>query len=372
MRIMHVIDSLNLGGAERMLVEIANQASDDGHAVSVCVTRQGTTLEEALRPGIRVLVLDRRRRFDWTAMGRFATEVRNSGVDILHVHGRSTFSFVALSSALRYIRIPIILHDHYGSIEVDPSVPLWFRHWGARYVSHYVGVYEKLAAWAQEAGVLPGRISVMGNVLDLSRIERGHTNDLRAQLGIGQDKLLGIVVGNVRWEKGTDLLVEALAASSESAGVRILLVGREDDCELAEACRSQSLRLGIRESLVFLGERTDVPDLLHSVDFAVMPARSESGPLVLIEYMAAGLPFVATRVGDVGHRVAALGVPEFVTPGNPDELAAGLRRLVSLSHSERIARGDSGKRVAFDHLDIRKVMSTWYNIYESTIRTAVQ
>lgn len=71
MNILHVIDSLAVGGAERVLVELSNQAEQDGHRVAVCVTRSETTLAAGLRPEIDLWVLGRRRRFDFPAMKRF-------------------------------------------------------------------------------------------------------------------------------------------------------------------------------------------------------------------------------------------------------------------------------------------------------------
>lgn len=79
MRILHVIDSLELGGAERMLVEIANSATADGHEVSACVTRSATTLASDLHPKIKLTTLNRSRQIDLHAMRRLAIERTRAG-----------------------------------------------------------------------------------------------------------------------------------------------------------------------------------------------------------------------------------------------------------------------------------------------------
>ena len=111
MRIMHVIDSLEIGGAERMLVEIANAAAADGHEVFACVTRSVTTLAADLHPKIKLIALNRRRPLDLPAMRRFADDAHRHCVDVFHAHGRTTLSFVAAARTLRLTRIPIVFLD---------------------------------------------------------------------------------------------------------------------------------------------------------------------------------------------------------------------------------------------------------------------
>jgi glycosyltransferase involved in cell wall biosynthesis len=364
MHIMHVIDSLEVGGAERMLVEIANQTAAVGHRVSVCVTRSRRILADSLRPGITLTTLNRGRRFDWAAMKNFATLIKDQKTDVIHVHSRSTFAFLSLAKTLRLIHPPIILHDHYGSIEIDPSIPLWFRIWAKHSLHHYVAVYSKLATWAETAGIPKGKISVIENALDLKPVCQAAPLDLRRELGLPARVLIGIVAGGIRPEKGIDVLLEAVARCSCRHLIKILVAGGERDRDYAQACRAQISALHLVDRLDFLGERLDFANLIKGADFALIPSRSESGPLVLIEYMAAGLPFVATKVGAVARRVAGLGIPEFVAPDEAGSLAAALDRLVTLSPAERRSRAQSGKTAALRCFDIRQQMPQWYRIYE--------
>src|SRR5579859_489853 len=108
MHILHMIDSLERGGSERMLVDIANATVGDGYLVSVCVTRQKTTLASELRPQIKVWVLNRRRTIDWAAMRRMAQIVREQQVSVVHAHGRSTFALLVFARVLRILKTPVV------------------------------------------------------------------------------------------------------------------------------------------------------------------------------------------------------------------------------------------------------------------------
>src|SRR2546423_11985880 len=108
LHIMHVCDTLGLGGAERMLVDIANATAADGNRASVCITRSNLTLAKTLRPDIPCFALERERRWDdLAAMRRMGQFVTRNGVDLIHCHGRTSFGFAAVARKLRLFRKPI-------------------------------------------------------------------------------------------------------------------------------------------------------------------------------------------------------------------------------------------------------------------------
>jgi glycosyltransferase involved in cell wall biosynthesis len=371
MRIMHAIDSLDIGGAERMLVELANAAVIDGNEVFVVVTRSATTLAPDLHPKIKLFTLNRRHRLDLWAMRRMAVHAHHHCIDVFHAHGRTTLSFIAAARTLRLTHIPIVFHDHYGGIEIERSVPHWFRLWACHHVSQYVGVYDKLGNWAASAGVPPQRIHVIENALDLGRFdsEAGSCDStLRRQFAVPDDLLLGIVICGIRREKGVDVLLNALAQSEQRGAFKIMLIGGERDPSYAAACRAQCSLLGLDDTVIFAGQRSNAAELIPEADFAIVPSRSESGPLVLIEYLIAGLPFVATKVGSVGMRTCSLGVPDFVDAGDVRGLARAFDNLLRLTRHQRRQRGEMGRAVARAYFDIRRAMPQWYAVYNAAAR----
>ncbi|MGH9365060.1 MAG: glycosyltransferase, partial [Thermoanaerobaculia bacterium] len=120
-------------------------------------------------------------------------------------------------------------------------------------------------------------------------------------------------------------------------------------------------------AVLFLGERYDAASLMRGVDFALVPSRSESGPLVLIEYLANGVPFVCTKVGGISERVSAVGVPEFVEPNDPAALADAMDRLLRLDTDQRRLRGGVGHEIAAAHFDVLQARRRWYAVYASAL-----
>jgi glycosyltransferase involved in cell wall biosynthesis len=368
---MHVIDSLARGGAERMLVEIANRSIQEGYSVSVCVTRSETSLADSLNTKIRLFVLGRRRRFQLAPMMTFSKLVETEGIDLLHAHGRPTLSFLAFLKAAGLIKRPVVFHDHLP-LEMGPQIPLWFRFLGKRSVDHYVGVYPDLAEWACTAGIPRPRVSIIENGLSLNNSRHIPSAVLKEKFGIEKDTLVGILVGRLDSQKGIDVLLDAIAVSRKGRNARVLIVGKDFDPAYSLACRAQSTKSGLDKSVSFVGEQSNISALLKAADFALLSSRYESGPLVLIEYMAAGLPFVATNVGGIASRGKALGVPGFVPPENPAAFSEALDQLLSLSTEQRSVRGELGRAVALKHFNIDNAMPQWVKVYDSAMSTGLQ
>jgi glycosyltransferase involved in cell wall biosynthesis len=364
LHVLHVIDGLGLGGAERMLVDIANRTVADGHRVSVCVTRDNVTLARELDSRVHVLVLARRARISPVGLAWLARFIRTDRVDVIHVHLRSNLAFVLQLRALRAIATPIVFHDHYGTIEVDTAVPVWFRI-GHRFVDRYVGVYDKLTAWARGAGMPAARTTTIPNALDLSRFG-APASPIRGELGIGS-ATLAVMVATLRRDKGIEVLLDALARTAAREQLRVLVAGTDGEPAYAAQCKARCSELGLDRVVTFLGGRTDVPGLLAAADLALLSSHTESGPLVLIEYLAAGLPIVSTRVGDIGRRLAGAGVPGFVAAGDAAAFARELDALLALTPAERRARGELGKQILVEGWDIRSAMPRWYSVYRDAI-----
>ena len=364
MHVLHVIDSLGLGGAERMLIDIANATVADGHRVSVCITRADTTRAADLHEDIELLVLARRSRLDPTAIAILVRWLRNNSVDVLHVHMRSSASFVLVLRIALLVRAPIVFHDHFGTIETDTSVPLWFR-LGHRAFAAYVGVYERLAAWARGAGMPPDRVYTIENRLDLTRLVGNAPVDLHVELGLDSAVPIGILVATLRSPKGVQVAIEA--ASLTIHPFHLVIVGAEGEPAYAEACRTLVRRLDLGARVTFLGPRTDVPSMLVGANLALLSSHTESGPLVLIEYAAAGVPFVATRVGEVGRKLSALGVPGFVAAGDIAAFARAIDIVLAATNAEREERISVARRVLDGEFDLRPIMPRWYEVYRAAI-----
>lgn len=350
--VLHVIDTLSPGGAERMAVEIANRTPGK---VTVCGTRALGELASSLEPDVNVFSLQRKRRWDLHAVRELATFCRERSVDVIHVHGRSSYLLVALLRVTRRLpgRVGVIAHDHYGDVEIEPRLGLAYRLALALVQPVYVGVHPTLTALAG-TGIFRCK--------DAVTIENAITFDSAPPERSDTEVPTGVMVANVRPSKDVATAIDALDRVAQRSW-KVLVVG-DSAGEYAETCQNRVKGLGLAGRIEFLGIRDDVRQLLRTADFGIHSARSESGPLVLLEFANASLPFVSTQVGTVGHRLWKEGVPGFVPPGDVEGFARGLDQLLTMSHEDLMERGRLGRSVAQRSYDLSRVITRWTAVYD--------
>ncbi len=365
MKILHIIDSLAIGGAERMLAVLANAFHRAGHEVEVCATRCSGGTEALIDRGIPIHVLGRRSRYDFRGLVRFCRLVKEKNFDILHVHGRSTGAFVAVAKIVAGITGVVVLHDHHG-VRLNRRVPLTFRLLTKRILGCYVGVSEEHLRWSLCAGIPPQLTNYLPNALPLGNESMGSVQDQDCGR-LEKTRMLGVCIGGIRREKGILELIEAVSRLKNTREFRIDVVGGVRDRKYYEECLRAVSSHGVESEIHFVGEVPQAVHLFREADFAVIPSLSESGPLVLIEAMLAGIPFVCTRTGGVAEAAALAGIEEFVEPENVDELAGGIERLLSLSWEERCARGEKAKEFAEKEFNIERWIPEWIALYEKAL-----
>ena len=350
-----------------MAVEIANATDLEHYRVSVCVTRKDLTLKDDLHEQVGLLHLDRRRTLDWDKFSQLSDFCDQEQVHLLHVHGRFSFLLVTFLSIFypKIRRIPVVLHDHYGDVEVDPYLPISLQAALLIKKPYYVGVHEKLTEIVIKKGIVYGRAKTIHNAINFRvyQSEAPATSAWHASY----PGPYGVLVANIRVSKDIQLLLHALA-KIKGLPWTVAIAGDLVDVPYARACQALHRELGLEGRVLFLGKRLDVSTLLRQADFALLTSCTESGPLALIEYAAAGLPFVSTRVGSIGQLLASEGLPGFVEPGDVAGLAQAIQDVLELSPSQRTERGLRGQAIAARWFDIREAILDWYQVYETALK----
>jgi glycosyltransferase involved in cell wall biosynthesis len=366
--VMVVVDALAMGGAEQVAVDHANTFDRRTHRVHVLATRDGGPLVDRLADDVSLTILGRSATWDLRGLARFARIVRRSGIDVIHSHGRGAMKFVALARGLGLITPRHVFHDHFGWLHLDRGAGVALRAAMRLGVDAYLGVDARLCSWAcTTAGMPPERTFLCRSGVDASRFARAQPLPLRSELAIRDDQLVIAMIANLRHPKDHPTLLRALAeiAPELRDRVKVVIVGALGVDPAYEAgCRAMIERLGLADQVVLYGPSADPPALLAAADAAVLSSKNETGPLVVLEYMAAGLPFIATDTGELSHAVRDLGVGFVPPPRDHLALAAALTELISMSDDERRAMGDRGRQVVLDTFDQPIVTRQIEEVYE--------
>jgi glycosyltransferase involved in cell wall biosynthesis len=364
--ILHVIDGLAPGGAERVLVEIANETDKNRYRVSVCVTHSDVTLASLLDRQISVFILDRHHRLELDKFKRFAEICRCEKVDIIQAHMRSSFLFVCALQAMGILqRLPIIFHEHTG-VEINNHIPLEVQLGMKLLHPYFVGVNSELTQSATDCGISNERASTIPNAIKFSRYQVRPSKSLEEILGYTVDSPVGIMVANI-WQMKNHLFFLDAMGKLQDEKWTVLLVGGATDSTYFANVKSRVNELGLGKRIIFLGTRIDIPQLLRLADFGIFSSKSETGPVVLLEYIAAELPFVSTSVGLVGKSLRELGIPCLVETNDLNGFVRGIQELIHIDKNERAKRTEQALRLTSPIFDIDSVMANWYMLYDKIL-----
>jgi glycosyltransferase involved in cell wall biosynthesis len=302
-----------------------------------------------------------------SAIPRFVRTLRSLGPMLFHAHlnwpGACKFGLAGALAA----RIPGVVATVHSFPDVEPT-----RIAAVEWALIARGVDRFLVASRHGANHLAttipstaARTDVVPNGIDPSAYMHRFDPALRKQLVRGSTRRLLLVSARLDPHKGHATL---LAACRDMPDVQVVFAG--EGVERA-SLEQLSARLGIRDRVVFLGFRTDIPRLLAACDVVVLPTLREAFGLALLEGMAAGRPVVSTRVGGPEEIIVDDESGLLVPPRNPEALAAAIRRILEdRSLALRLARGGRARVAA--HFTFRSITRQTVRVYQDILRGVVR
>jgi glycosyltransferase involved in cell wall biosynthesis len=324
LRILHVIQELGTGGAERILVSAYSGARDAGHTVAVAAAPGPLAAELAEQPYPLPIVGRRPWRVPAAALAvrRAVGAIRP---DVVHAHNPT----MALAAGLvtRRGRKPPGLVNVHGVPEEDwPTAVRLVRLSGLAPVACGPGVAAALA----EHGCTP--FATVPNAVGPAPPPAG-----REELKLEPGTRLVLTVGRLVEQKNHELAIRAIAGVPDSV---LAIAG---DGPLRPRLERVASEVGVDGRVRFLGVRPDVRALMGAADAIVLSSRWEGLPLSALEALASGTPLVATSVRGLRELVVD-GQDALLAPEEPEALAAALRSV--LDDPELAARlAEAGKRV---------------------------
>jgi len=330
-RVFHLIDSFNVGGTETQAVELARRLPATGYEVTVgCLKREGP-LEDRLQ-GTGIAIREFRSRGGIDSPSGLRQLLRMTwflrSFDIVHTH--DLWSNLVGVPAARLAGVPAIVSSrrdlsHSEWYQGRRRVCLkWIQNLGGTVVTNAVPIRDVLLG---EDRFDPRKVRVIHNGVDVAKFKSARKDRIRLFPDAGDGKLV-VLVGNMHTDvKGHPWLIAAAPAVLEQfPDTRFVLVGEGEQRSHFE---KQVRDLGFLQSFLFLGRRSDIPEILASCDIAVLPSRAEGLPNAVLEYMAAGLPVIASRVGGNAELVQD-GVTGMLVPSEDSAaLSAALLKLLS-------------------------------------------
>lgn len=328
--VAHMIDNLGVGGAQRVVVTLAKVAAQENIKTTLITLRREPIhtpfLEELKAAGVPVRIFPARRLLDRKRIGSVMRYLQDEDFDVLHTN--LTYAHIIGALAGRRAGLPVVttLHSIYNKSPLIQRPRQQLESWALRYGTRAVIGVGHVVAQAHQSRVGRQPIVVLPNAveMDLPTLSIKERTALRTELVGDPSRPLIISVGRLATPKQqSDLLTAFNELRATHPTAALIIVGGG---ELHEALSSQIQRLHLTGHAILLGTRSDVPRLLLASDMFASSSIWEGLPLAMLEAMAAGLPIVATSVGDVAQLVEGCGL--VVPSRQPSALAQALRTLL--------------------------------------------
>lgn len=356
-RVAFCITDLDVGGAERMFVELVTRLDRRRWEPRVfCLSGPGALVDRLQASGIPVACFGAKSVRNLGVIWRLAAELKKFRPMLIqsflfhaNLVGRLAAWWAAVPLVVCGIRVA----------ERRSRLPLWLDRLTQGFVDHNVCVSRAVAEYSiHNACLRTSKVSVIANGVDYQRFATATAVD-RAALGLTTAPLV-LFVGRLDPQKAPFVLLEAFERLiARHADWQLLFVG---EGPLRSSMTEWVAKHRLNSSVHFAGWRPDVPELLRTADVLVLPSLWEGMPNIVLESMATGLPVVVSRVEGTEELIRDGETGLLATPGSVEELERQIEKvLIDREFSTSLTK--AAQQVIFKGFTIEAMVRDYEQLY---------
>jgi glycosyltransferase involved in cell wall biosynthesis len=363
--ILHYTETSYPGGSETILAYIAKNLDPEKYYSLACVMNKGWLTDHLDEIGVEYIIIENKRSFDIKYLLDLITLIKKRNIKLVHAHEFVTDFYGSL--AARLTGIPAIGTIHGKGYFTEK----WRRKIAFKAAiamcSRMIAVSDDLRSYLIGELNLKNtdKILTLHNGIDLQKYSARDSSDkLRAQLSLKPHTLIAGTTGSLHPVKGMHFLLLAMEqVIKRIPNFKLIIAGTGD---LEQDLKQQAICLGIEKNVLFLGFRSDIPDLLNLFDIYVCSSISEGLSLSILEAMATGKPVVATEVGG-NHELINPDENGFLVP--PADPAALAKKIIILAENRELRErlGRNGRAMVETKFSLEKMITEYQILYEKLI-----
>lgn len=356
--VIHLIDTLESGGAERVAVNIINSLPSEKFERFLCATRYDGPLLNELYKDVVYLDLNRKSTFDLKALIKLYKFIKENDIRIIHAHSSSLF--IALVINLFFSKTKVIWHIHFGSSE-KLFRPKFILKLVLRKVDFVISVNQKLEKWTGDSlGVSPKKRKFIPNF-----ITKSEETNIENFPGSANSRIVS--VANLLPVKDHITLIKAMRIVCNTLpDSHLILLGKKTDQEYYSYIFNEINNYNLQSNISWLGSVENVQSYLKYCYIGVLSSKSEGLPLSLLEYGLMGLPVVVTNVGQCAGVLDYGDSGILVEPQQPEALA---QAIILLLENESIRNGFAAKfhKKVINQYSSQAIIPEIIKIYEQVL-----
>jgi sugar transferase (PEP-CTERM/EpsH1 system associated) len=371
-KILHVLDSLGIGGMERVVIDVANGLGPAIFEQTVCCISRRGEASSFLREGVSCIDLGKGSKADHLMPLKIARVIRQEKPDIIHTQ---SWSGVDTAIARLLARGARLVHSEHGRNLPHIYSEPWKRKIARRCLYHTADIVfaisnEVRSYYCGETGFPIDRVRVIPNGIDLRRIDKVDRQGIREELRIAHDEFVIGTVARLDQTKDTITLARAftrLYRSIPAPKLKLLVVGDGDKKAGIEKYLDEQ---GLSGAAILTGIRHDVPRLLGAMNIFALSSLSEGMPITVLEAMCASLPVVATKVGALPDLVEEGLTGFLVEPKNEEDLAERIARFYKNNEMTR-KFGLAARHKIEREYQLERMLERYADLYLSVLKGCI-
>jgi glycosyltransferase involved in cell wall biosynthesis len=374
--ILHLIDGLNVGGAEVLLRDLTEGLAIRGYRVSIGYSTPGPLADELAATGLHLTRLPRLARIDPFLLFGMLWLMRSDPPQVVHTHLFKSDFHGRL--AARMAGVPVVVSTlHNADIWAQRQLLGALYGFTARFADKLIAVSDEVREYhIAKTGIPAEKVEVIENGVDVRRfggmesianVGRSQPKGwkVRSEFGVSQDAILFGIIGRLKPQKDhVNFLKAAAEILYRFPSARFLVVG---DGPLRAELLKLADELRLFPALMFIGQRSDIPEVLAALDVLVLSSRWEGLPVTLLEGMAASKPVVATAVDGINGVAVPDSTALLVPPDNHLALADACLRLCT-DPDLRARMGRAGFERVSTRYSLSMMIDKTAGLYNSLLR----
>ncbi|MDZ7859882.1 MAG: glycosyltransferase [Candidatus Krumholzibacteriota bacterium] len=366
-KIFFLASSLVTGGAEVIVRDLAEYISYTGFEVQfLCLHRPGQIGRELIDSGFEVKSGISRGRFDFGTYFRlFRIFNKNKEAVLFSLdHHNAIFWGALAAKAARLNKTVLSLHSTRLSGE-DRNFNIIDR--------LVLPVYKKIIALSkrhaeylvEEEGINKGRVTIINNGVDIHRFHpidsEGERKEYKRKFSIPENNLAVTIVAAIRPEKNHDIFLDAaFSISKKRRDITFIIAG---DGKGRMRLEKKVDEMSIKDRVIFLGNRNDIPEILSATDISVLCSDMEILPLTVLEAMSAGLPVISTDVGSLSEIIRNGRDGVLIDSKDAVSLAGAIEKLAD-DKGTRLEMGKSARERILERFTKKTMLKQYKKLFK--------
>ncbi|MBU0533654.1 MAG: glycosyltransferase [Candidatus Omnitrophica bacterium] len=367
--ILYLIATLDIGGAERQLVELVKRIDKKKFNPIVCCLTRGGPLEQELKETrVEYFILGKKFKFDFSVIFKLISILKQKNIHILHTWMFTSNSFGRMAGIVS--QTPIMIASERCVDLWKNGLHLLIDKTLANFTDKIICVSEAVKNFYHNDAYIPlDKMITIYNGIKIDDEVNIDKEKKKKEFGaIGKDNIV-TTVGRLAPQKGIEYLLYAVPKILESMSkIKFLIVGEGTE---KNKLKKLADKLNISRNIIFTGLRNDVNEILTITDIFVLPSIFEGLPNVIMEVMLSKKPVIATRIPGTDELVVDGETGILVPPKDAESLASAIINVLK-NPAKAKEMGINGRKRVEKYFSIDKTVRKTEELYETLIRTKIK